>query len=249
MLGYCKSKFVCYSLQWLNLNNIKNQKTKFDWISICLGKFPNNIFEKLIDGEPFVNVTPLSSRSKDKKMLVILPIETQNKEEGEKTSDHLTEEKDQEIMMDPDKMTEKDKRTQMDMVKKTEIDKMEKDSNMENGRMGETGSMLDNNHMMNKDSKTDSVDTMDKSKMAVKDNIMENSNMSDNKKMRKRKNKALKKDNVMSNEETIKMVTKEENMNDNNNIVNNNDKNNNRYQFHQLFTSSFLVRKFYVQFS
>ena len=36
MPGYCKSKFVCYSLQWLNLNIIKNQKnmfkTEFDWI-------------------------------------------------------------------------------------------------------------------------------------------------------------------------------------------------------------------------
>ena len=31
-------------------------------------KFPNNIFEKLIDGETFVNVTPISRKDKEDDM-------------------------------------------------------------------------------------------------------------------------------------------------------------------------------------
>jgi hypothetical protein len=153
------------------------------------GKFPKNIFEKLIDGEPFVNVTPLSSRSKDKKMQVIFPIDQDKKNKSKEE-----EEEHHPIMMDPDRMTE----VQMKDKQMKKADKqMEKEKNVNENTMTdkEMNEGMEKEKNMNEDTTKEMMDKDSESMEMKKEQRMETDAQMNEGKMN------LKKDEVMTKEE------------------------------------------------
>ena len=132
-----------------------------------VGKFPKNIFEKLIDGEPFVNVTPLSRpmANKEKNMRVIL---------------HGNDD----VMMDADKMMEKEimeDKEKMDNKNKDMQTPANKHNNKENKNTHTNMNRNKNKNMPKEDADNMIIDKGTKRKMKGKEipksSINEMSNM------------------------------------------------------------------------
>ena len=100
-------------------------------------KFPNNIFEKLIDGEPFVSVTPLSREmnNNNNNMQVIHPNLDEDTDDVIMDPDKMME---KEIMEDKQKMDNKNKGMHTHDNKRKRKEKMNKRTHMNNNRNRQT---------------------------------------------------------------------------------------------------------------